>query len=144
MGHPRRERHLPGLNFESLFSQLIALLQRLSTTAGHASSSLADETVIVVLSEMGRTPRLNATDGKDHWPYTSLMVVGGGLQSRVVGGYDAYFYGENIEPSTADVSETGGQPLSADVVGATLLNVAGVDSEDHLPGVASLYSALAR
>jgi uncharacterized protein (DUF1501 family) len=135
-----------GMNFEALYTAIISLMQRLATTAGHASesSSLADETVIVVLSEMGRTPRLNATDGKDHWPYTSMMVVGGGLQSRVVGAYDAYYYGENVDPSTADVSQTSGQPLSADVVGATLLGVAGVDSEDHLPGVASLYSALAK
>ena len=39
-----------------------------------------DETTFVVMSEMGRTPALNGNEGKDHWPYTSALVMGPGLQ----------------------------------------------------------------
>src|SRR5262249_48705796 len=62
---------------ETLFATLLALGDQLSSTAGSTSGSkLIDETVVVAVSEMGRTPKLNADKGKDHWPVTSAMVFG--------------------------------------------------------------------
>lgn len=130
-------------NFELLFSKLNDLFDQLRGLPGETEATLLDETVVVVLSEMGRTPKLNSGAGKDHWPYTCAMVVGPGLQGgRVIGGYDSYYYGLPVDPTSGEVDEEGGTDLSADVLGATLLRVAGVDPEEHLPGVAVIEGAL--
>ncbi len=129
-------------NFEMLFSGLQSLMQKLAGQPGGAGGTLADETVVVVLSEMGRTPRLNAGQGKDHWPYTSMMLVGPGFTAdRVVGAYDSLYYGYPLDLATAEIDEAGAN-LSSDVVGATLLALAGVESETYLPGVAQLTGVL--
>jgi hypothetical protein len=48
---------------------------------------LHDETVIYLLGEFGRTPRVNNTGGRDHWPQAmSVLMTGGGLRrGQVVG-----------------------------------------------------------
>jgi len=113
--------------WETLFQGLGRLMTRLSATPGRNAPTLADETVVVVLSEMGRTPLLNGFGGKDHWPYTSAMIVGPGITgSRVVGAYDDYFYGRPIDPASGELYE-GGELLSAESLGATLLMMGGVD-----------------
>jgi uncharacterized protein (DUF1501 family) len=130
------------LNFEGLYAGLGSLMEKLARLPGENGGTLADETVVVVLSEMGRTPKLNAGQGKDHWPYTSMMLVGPGLAGdRVIGGYDTLYYGQPVDLQSGDVDESG-DALSHDTVGATLLALAGVDSEEFLPGVARLDGAL--
>jgi hypothetical protein len=128
--------------FEGLFSGLLDIQQRLRAAPGHTTASLADETVVVVLSEMGRTPRLNAGQGKDHWPYTSVMLTGPGLTgSRVVGGWDERYYGRGVAASTGDVSDEA--PLiSTEVLGATLLALADQDPAEVLPGAEPLIGIL--
>ncbi|MDP2307209.1 MAG: DUF1501 domain-containing protein [Pseudomonadota bacterium] len=129
--------------WENLFSGLGQLMQALATTPGTSEATLADETVLVVLSEMGRTPKLNAFNGKDHWPYTSAMVVGPNLVgNRVIGGFDASFYGKSIDTVTGDVSD-GGEILSAESLGATLLAMADVDPLDYVDGVDPIMGMLA-
>jgi hypothetical protein len=39
------------------------------------------ETLMLVLSEMGRTPSSLPTLGKDHWPVTSAMLLGAGVRA---------------------------------------------------------------
>jgi uncharacterized protein (DUF1501 family) len=130
-------------NFEGLFYALRDLMAQLGARPGRGGGSLADETVVVVVSEMGRTPQLNGTNGKDHWPYTSALVVGPGVDGgRVIGGYDTWFYGKKIDPVTGEPDEAG-RDLSSDAFGATLLTLAGIDSEEHLPGVTPITGALA-
>jgi len=48
---------------------------------------LLDDTVIYLLGEFGRTPRMNNTGGRDHWPQAmSILMTGGGLQrGQIVG-----------------------------------------------------------
>ncbi|MCA9688024.1 MAG: DUF1501 domain-containing protein, partial [Myxococcales bacterium] len=48
---------------DALFSGLTALVDEMSVRTGPSGASLLDETVIAVISEMGRTPRLNGDDG---------------------------------------------------------------------------------
>ncbi len=52
---------------------------------------LLSRTSVVVWGEFGRTPRINAKGGRDHWPATqSVLLAGGGMQGgRVVGQTDA-------------------------------------------------------
>ena len=47
---------------------------------------VADRMVMVIHSDFGRTPNYNGQAGKDHWPITSMIVVGAGVPgNRVVG-----------------------------------------------------------
>src|SRR5205085_8162551 len=42
---------------------------------------LADRTLLLVMGEFGRTPRINARAGRDHWEHSySVMLSGGGIR----------------------------------------------------------------
>jgi hypothetical protein len=48
---------------------------------------LLDETLLIAMGEFGRTPRLNAQGGRDHWPGCwSIVLAGGGVRGGVVVG----------------------------------------------------------
>jgi len=49
--------------------------------------NLLDDVAVVVWGEFGRTPKINANAGRDHWPsVASALVAGGGLRSgQVIG-----------------------------------------------------------
>ena len=50
---------------------------------------IRDKLVVVIQSEMGRTPHYNKGDGKDHWSIGSIMFMGQGIQgNRVIGATD--------------------------------------------------------
>ncbi|MFT5681613.1 MAG: hypothetical protein ACI8RZ_002519 [Myxococcota bacterium] len=129
--------------FEGLFQGLGQLMTLLASTPGEFGGSLADETIVVVLSEMGRTAQLNATAGKDHWPYTSMMLLGPGLTTdRVVGGYDEGYYGLDIDPASGDTAAGSGHILTAESVGATLLTLAGMDPAEHISDASPIEGIL--
>lgn len=129
--------------WESLFQGLTQLMVLLKSTPGSSGGTLADETTVVVLSEMGRTPLLNDLNGKDHWPNTSVMIVGRDVTGgRVVGGFDEAFYGRGVDPASGELDD-GAQALSAEAVGATLLALADVDPEPYVSGVAPITGVLA-
>jgi uncharacterized protein (DUF1501 family) len=117
-------------NFEGLFAELRLLMEGLATTPGSLGGTLADQTVVVVLSEMGRAPLLNGSEGKDHWPYTSAMIVGPAFTGdRVVGGWDDNFFGLDLDLATGEPSASGSL-VGSEGLGATLLASADVDPED--------------
>jgi uncharacterized protein (DUF1501 family) len=60
-----------------LFAGLQFLLDELELTG------LSDSVVVMVSSDFSRTPTYNGNNGKDHWPYTSMMLYGPG---RIPGG----------------------------------------------------------
>ena len=123
------ERH------EDLFAGLLELLDGLATTPGKATGSrLLDETVVAVVSEMSRTPRLNPADGKDHWPFTSALVLGAGVRGgRAMGGTDDLAAGLRVDFATGRV-DASGRHLDYDNFAAGLLDLVGVDAAEHLPG----------
>ncbi|MBI2477334.1 MAG: DUF1501 domain-containing protein [Planctomycetia bacterium] len=70
---------------------------------------LLDETLIVVMGEFGRTPKLNVSGGRDHWPRVfSVAMAGGGVAGgRVVGSSDSVGEGPKDQPVTpADLACT--------------------------------------
>ncbi len=141
--HTDNDRQQSG-NFEGLFDGLGSLQEALARTPGTGSSesTLADEVVVIVMSEMGRTPLLNGGNGKDHWPYTSVMITGPGVTGdRVVGDYDDYFYGKTLDLETGEL-DADGASLACDTLGATLLTLAGEDAQAYLPGVAAATGLL--
>ena len=51
---------------------------------------LLDDTLVIMMGEMGRTPRINASAGRDHWSNCQTVVVaGGGTRPGVIGASDA-------------------------------------------------------
>ena len=51
---------------------------------------LLDETVVVAVGEFGRTPKINANGGRDHWGncYSAILAGGGIRTGQVVGASD--------------------------------------------------------
>ena len=67
---------------------------------------LLDETLVVVMSEMGRTPRINGNGGRDHWTFCySTFLAGGGIRGGTLyGESDAQAaYVRDRPVSTSDV-----------------------------------------
>ena len=51
------------------------------------SRGLLEETLVVWMSEMGRTPRINKQAGRDHWSFCySVLMAGGGIRGGQVHG----------------------------------------------------------
>ncbi len=61
---------------------------------------MMENTLVVVLGEFGRTPKVNKDAGRDHWPYAmSVLMAGAGVpRGQVVGATDAkgYHAAENV------------------------------------------------
>jgi len=130
-------------NFEELFAALHLAMELLESTPGEVSARLADEVTIVVMSEMGRYPLLNSRGGKDHWTYTSAILIGSGVRGGIaVGGYDEQCAGQRVDLSTGEVSDAG-VSMVPDNLGATLLALAGVDPTEHFPNAAPIDALLA-
>ncbi len=123
------------MHFEELFGHLDELVGELDTRIGTDGLPLSQSVTVVVCSEMGRDPKLNEWDGRHHWTYTSAMLFGAGVAGgRVVGALDGAGRGQAVDPARGDVDAAGVALTSANL-GATLLQLGGVDPEAWLPGV---------
>jgi hypothetical protein len=74
-----------------------------------ADRGLLESTLVVALGEFGRTPRVNANSGRDHWPfcYSALLAGGGARGGFVYGSSDplgAYPDSNPVQP--ADLAAT--------------------------------------
>jgi hypothetical protein len=118
--------------WQGLFTQLHRLVTQLD------NRGLLEDTVVVVMSEMGRTPKLNAEAGKDHWPVTSALLIGTEVDGgRVIGGTTDEFHGRNVDFDTGD-PDPDGAPIRHGTFAAGVLEMVGVDPEPYLPGVTPL------
>ena len=61
---------------------------------------LLDSTMVIMLGEFGRTPKVNKDAGRDHWPHAmSVLMAGAGIpRGHIVGATDAkgYHAAENV------------------------------------------------
>jgi hypothetical protein len=74
-----------------------------------AERGLLDETLVVVMGEFGRTPKLNTDGGRDHWPRVFSVVVAGARipGGQVIGASDAVGESPQDRPITpADLACT--------------------------------------
>jgi hypothetical protein len=93
-----QDRHAPWLD-QALSALLLDLRER----------GLLGRTLVVVVGEFGRSPKINAMAGRDHWEhcYSALLGGGGVRGGRVVGGSDARGEHPHDRPVTpADVAAT--------------------------------------
>jgi hypothetical protein len=76
-----RENHLP--NLDQTYSALLEDLDQ---------RGLLDETLVVLMGEMGRTPKVNAAGGRDHWTFCyTVVLAGAGIRGgSVYGASDAH------------------------------------------------------
>jgi hypothetical protein len=121
---------------ETIFGALKGLVDDLAARPGSAAGAkMLDETIVVVLSEMSRTPLLNGQAGKDHWPVTSALVIGAGVRGgRAYGGTSDKLEARPIDLATGEPVASGGT-LQTDSLAAGVLELAGVDAAAWFPGV---------
>jgi hypothetical protein len=92
-------------NFDALRSELLPMVDgSLSALLEDLDQrGMLDETLVVVMGEFGRTPKINANAGRDHWgDCSSVLLAGGGLtMGQVIGASDrqgAYPQTDPIDP----------------------------------------------
>jgi uncharacterized protein (DUF1501 family) len=107
----------------AMAGQAPALDQALATLIRDLDrTGLLDSTLVMVSSEFGRTPKINATAGRDHWPKVfSVMLAGGGIKKGMV-------YGS----SDSTASEPEDDALSVEDLSMTVYNQLGIDGEKRL------------
>jgi hypothetical protein len=87
---------------------------------------LLDSTLVCVCSEFGRTPKINPTAGRDHWPKVfSALLAGGGIRRGMV-------YGS----SDSTASEPEDNPMTVEDWATTIYQCLGIvaDKELMAPG----------
>ena len=103
--------------FDKGFATLIEVL---------SDRGLLDSTLVCVVSEFGRTPKINGTAGRDHWPKVfSTIMAGGGIKQGLA-------YGT----SNATASEPDENQVTIEDWAATIYNRLGIvaDKELMAPG----------
>ncbi|HCK71211.1 MAG TPA: DUF1501 domain-containing protein [Planctomycetaceae bacterium] len=88
-----------------------------------SESGLLDETLVVVMSDMGRTPKINKNAGRDHWTFCySVLFAGAGIQGGTL-------YGKS-DSQAAYVKD---KPVSPADICATIYKCLGIDPEMQIP-----------
>ena len=84
---------------------------------------LLDSTLIVVMGEMGRSPKINSNAGRDHWPQCGFsLLAGGGVRHGAVFGQTDKQAGYPID-----------HPVSPGDVVATIYQLLGIDPHMTVP-----------
>jgi hypothetical protein len=76
-------------NFAALESELLPMLDQgfSALLTDLAERGRLDQTLVVVMGEFGRTPKINAAAGRDHWgSCQSVVLAGGGIRGGAVYG----------------------------------------------------------
>jgi hypothetical protein len=104
--------------FEFLRPTLPVLDHAIATFVDDVSlRGLSDRILLVVMGEMGRTPKINVNAGRDHWPQVMFaLFAGGGLKM-----------GQVIGQSSANGESAVTVPYGAQDLLATLYHVLGID-----------------
>lgn len=107
----KRGYHLAGI--DRAFAALIRDLK---------SRGMLERTLVVFLTEFGRTPKINSNGGRDHWGMCgSIFFAGGGTRPQVIGSTDA----QAMWPTTV--------PWGPADIAATVYEGLGVSLETRLP-----------
>lgn len=78
---------------------------------------LLDSTLIVCMGEFGRTPKINAQLGRDHWPFAfSVVLAGGGIKG-----------GQAVGKTSKDGLKVDQRPVKPSELHATVYQALGID-----------------
>jgi hypothetical protein len=113
-----------GKNFEALSKTLLPQLdQTLSALIEDLSSrGMLERTIVYCAGEFGRTPKINANAGRDHWARSMAVVLAGG------GFKKGYAHGSTDGQGMAPASEA----CIPDDISATLFRALGIDPHQEL------------
>ncbi|MCE9606706.1 MAG: DUF1501 domain-containing protein [Planctomycetia bacterium] len=88
---------------------------------------IRDRLVVVVQSEMGRTPTYNKGNGKDHWSIGSIMFLGRGIKgNRVVGATDEKQFHIPVDPKSLACDKEKGIRVRPEHIHTALREFAGI------------------
>lgn len=91
---------------------------------------LRDKLVVVIQSEMGRTPNYNSGNGKDHWSINSIMFLGHGIRgNRLLGATDEQQMLVPLHPTELTLDKDKGVRVRPEHIHAALRSLAGI--ADH-------------
>lgn len=91
---------------------------------------IREKLVIVIQSEMGRTPTYNKGNGKDHWSIGSIMFMGAGIKgNRVLGATDEKQFLVPMDPKTLHCDPQKGIRVRPEHIHHALRQFAGI--ADH-------------
>lgn len=110
--------------FPALRQKLPVVDRGVSTLVDDLSQrGMLEQTLVVMTGEFGRTPKINAMAGRDHWPQTfSVLMAGGGVRGgRVIGTSDA----EGAFPRE--------RPLTPEELFFSVYELLGIDPQRYLP-----------
>lgn len=111
-----------------LIPEFLAGIAYLMRRAGELK--IREQLVVVVQSEMGRTPDYNAGNGKDHWSIGSAYFLGRGITGdRVVGATDEKQFAVPLDPATLKLSKDKGAKVRPEHIHLALRELAGI--ADH-------------
>ncbi len=113
-----------GNNFNRLKNDLLPPLERASCALldDLSDRGLLDSTLVVWLTEFGRTPKLNGGAGRDHYPLCySVVFAGGGVR-----GGQVYGRSDRIAAEPADL------PCGPHDLHATIFHALGIPLDSHL------------
>jgi uncharacterized protein (DUF1501 family) len=83
---------------------------------------MLDSTLIMISSEFGRTPKINASAGRDHWPKVfSVVLAGGGIKKGLI-------YGKS-DPTASEPEQDG---LTVEDLAHTVYHCLGIDADKKL------------
>lgn len=115
---------------------------------GLKNANMLDDVLIVMYSDFGRTPKINNSNGRDHWPTGGAFLIGGGLDGgRVVGGSDdnlrSLIMNQNtgVTDSSLTVESGNNILLKPEHLGGSILELclgAGYDYRTYLPSIPAL------
>jgi hypothetical protein len=93
---------------------------------------IREKLVVVIQSEMGRTPDYNRGNGKDHWSIGSVMFLGPGIKgNRVIGATDEKQFGVPLTPDTLVCDKANGIKVRPEHIHEALREFAGIADHAH-------------
>ena len=90
---------------------------------------IRDKLIIIIQSEMGRTPNYNKGNGKDHWSIGSIMFMGKGIEgNRVIGATNEKQFLMPINPNTLSLDKRKGIRTRPEHIHRALRELAGIEN----------------
>lgn len=94
---------------------------------------LLDSTVVLCISEFGRTPQINPAGGRDHWPHWfSCVVAGGGFRKGLVLGQTPSVVSIRNQDDAQNKRPVPKDPITVPELYATIMQTMGIDSEKEI------------
>jgi hypothetical protein len=105
--HERRSKPIMG-EFDQAFPVLLDDLEQ---------RGMLSNTLVLIIGDFGRTPKINFSGGRDHWPRAfSVALAGAGVAPGVVVGTTDKFAGEPAD-----------RPVKVEDLAATVYKILGID-----------------